>query len=686
MNGTATITLTFTFSSRKSRTKKLRQNPNWNLRCLFNVIFTSHLLSIIREFLFRFEIAMNRLLHFSVLATLVISATPSFAAGNIDFTPSRAPVSEEEMVMPFSNAVLHDGDKEISLQYHPLFRSGDLVGGVPAGLIVDRNGKALASSSPDKKGDIALGPFNSWSPDANSLIQVAGAKSGTAGANRLFLVTHFEYHTEAPSVNKSEPPVDLYANLPMAMNRTSIDQNHHDGKLSAVSLSNIDMSGVNGLWTPCAASLTPWNSHMGSEEYEPDARHFENKPLDVMNLYLGKMGLNAAQGGANAYDYGHAVEVRIHADGSDKVEKHYAMGRLAFELADVMPDGRTAYFGDDGKDVGLFMFVADKKSDLSAGTLYAARFEQTDAANGGAAKLSWLRLGHAKDAEIRKLVRNGVRFSDQFEVSEQPSENFRPVHIYTGTGGKTKLEYLKLKPGMAQAAAFLETRRYAAWLGATTEFTKMEGQTHSVRNKKLYTALSYIEGGMLDGKNESRPRDDIHLSGDTEDLVCGAVFETDLKAGVKDTDGKPIHSEWAATATRALITGARKPAAQTAYGKYDKCDTDRVANPDNLKYSDKLGILFIGEDSGNHLNNFLWAYRTADGKLTRLGAAPIGAEWTGLQVVENANGYAYLMSNIQHPGAAKDLKNYPDEIRAVMRTKVDQRGAVGYFGPFPAWK
>jgi len=629
---------------------------------------------------------MNRIVHLSVLAALAAFATPGFASGKVDFTSSRAPVSEEEMTIPFTSAVLRDGNREAPLQYRVLFRSGDEVGGVQAGLIVDKDGKAVVISAPDKKGNAALGPFNAWAPDANSLMRVPGAKSKMAGANRLFLVTHFEYHTEAPAVAKGEPPVELYGNLPMAMNLTSIDQDRRAGELKAVGLANVDMGGVNGLWIPCAASLTPWNTHLGSEEYEPDARIYESQPLEAMNLYMGKMGRSATQGGANAYDYGHPVEVKVRADGTEKTEKHFAMGRLAFELADVMPDGRTAYYGDDGRDVGLFMFVADKKRELSAGTLYAARWEQIEATNGGAAKLTWLRLGHASDAEILKRVRGGVRFSDIFEVADQPGEGFRPVYAYTGSGGKTRLEYLKLKPGMEQAAAFLETRRYAAWLGATTEFTKMEGQTHSARDKKLYTAMSYIEGGMLDGKNESRPRDDIRLSGDPKDLICGAVYQSDLKGGAKDADGKPIRSEWVAVSTRAVISGAKKSAEQTAYGKYDKCDTDHIANPDNLKYSDQLGTLFIGEDSGNHLNNFLWAYRVADGKLTRLASAPIGAEWTGLQVVENANGFAYLMSNVQHPGAASDLSKYPEEIRHGMRLKVDQRGAVGYFGPFPAWK
>ena len=36
-------------------------------------------------------------------------------------------------------------------------------------------------------------------------------------------------------------------------------------------------------------------------------------------------------------------------------------------------------------------------------------------------------------------------------------------------------------------------------------------------------------------------------------------------------------------------------------------DADRIANPDNLKFSERLRTLFIGEDSGNHVKNFLWA-------------------------------------------------------------------------------
>jgi secreted PhoX family phosphatase len=413
-----------------------------------------------------------------------------------------------------------------------------------------------------------------------------------------------------------------------------------------------------------------------------------------MNLFLGTPGATAAQGGANAYRYGLATEVKVNRRGKTEVAKHYALGRLSNELAHVMPDGRTVYKGDDGRDVMLAMFVADQRGDLSAGTLYGAKLEQTDGSNGGAFNIHWIRLGHATDGEIRSRVDSGIQFSDMFEVASKADyaanpaafPGFRPVYTYTGTGGSTRLEYLKVKPGMEQAAAFLETRRYAAYMGATTEFTKMEGATSNRADKKLYLAMSYVEKGMLDGQNGERPQDDIRLSGDPKDLACGIVYEADLKAGMADTAGESIRSRWVASGMRALLLGAQKPADQTAYGVYDRCDTDKMANPDNLKYSEGAHTLFVGEDSGNHLNNFLWAYNLDGKTLTRIASNRAGAEWTGLQAVDNLNGFAYIMSNVQHPGGEDDLSYYKSKIPDfdAFRAGIDQRGTVGYIGGLPA--
>ena len=126
--------------------------------------------------------------------------------------------------------------------------------------------------------------------DGTSLLQIADAKVDGVKGNALFLVNHLEYSTEGPNIDPTKPPVELYGQLPMAMNVTVLDQDPASGSLTPVKLSTVDFSGVDGLWIPCNGSTTPWMTHLGSEEYEPDARVFETKPLEPMNLYRGTLG------------------------------------------------------------------------------------------------------------------------------------------------------------------------------------------------------------------------------------------------------------------------------------------------------------------------------------------------------------------------------------------------------------
>ena len=127
---------------------------------------------------------------------------------------------------------------------------------------------------------------------------------------------------------------------------------------------------------------------------------------------------------------------------------------------------------------------------------------------------------------------------------------------------------------------------------------------------------------------------DAHLTDDPKDLNCGIVYESNVTGHQEDTSGDRIHSRWVAVDMHALVTGAQKPAGQTI-GKYDKCDTEKMANPDNIKYSEEMRTLFIGEDSDNQFNNFLWAYNVDKGSLARLAGNCAGTEWTGLQAVDN---------------------------------------------------
>jgi len=461
----------------------------------------------------------------------------------------------------------------------------------------------------------------------------------------------------------------------MTMSLSTLDQNRKNGELSLVNYQNIDMADIKGLWIPCAGSLSPWNTHLGSEEYEPDARAYEaDNTKNPYTPFTVRYYNNTVT--ANPYNYGQVPEVTVAPDASASIVKHYSLGRIARELVQMMPDQRTAYMGDDGGYTGLFMYVADKATDLSAGTLYAAKWTQTSDVGPGSANLSWIKLGHASDARIKSLIDNGTTFSDIFSASSTDPADASYKKVRTNNG----VEWLKLNSGMEQAAAFLETRRYAAYLGATTEFNKMEGVTVNAEDKKAYIAMSYVEKGMVAGYSANDPVDDIHLS----KLSSGAVYQLNLGGRQKDTSNHAIRSRYVATSMAGLVWGEDQ--APDALGNIS--NDDKVANPDNVKYSENLRTLFIGEDSGRHVNNYLWAYNIDTGNLSRILSTPVGAESTGLQAVDNLNGFAYVMSNFQHPG------EYIRTMDATLKDAVDplinslwankKKAGIGYISGIPA--
>lgn len=593
---------------------------------------------------------------------------------SVEFGSMPAPTTDEERAKAYTTSevtVTHgDGTQQSSaLSFNPLYSSLDTITGVTGGQVYDANGNVLL--------DINGNPFIANTPDSNSLLEIGGAPPTGLGGNPLYLVTHFEY----VSVDSSAPPLDMYGKAPMVMKLSTLDQNRNTGGLSMVALKNIDMAGVRGLWIPCAGSLSPWNTHLGSEEYEPDARCLETNTCAGKfgaDSYLARLfSMNAYFGDtitAKPYNYGLTPEVTVRADGSTSVVKHRALGRVSRELVQVMPDRRTAYQGDDGTYTMLTLFVADKAGDLSAGTLYAAKWNQASDANGGSATLSWYKLGSATDAELDKMVnQDDIQFSDIFDAADQDTAGF--IKIKAGHE-KATVEWLRVKPGMEKAAAFLETRRYAAYVGATTEFEKFEGVTVNARDKKLYAAMTRMRSGMEPSTDATVP-DDIRLPKNG----CGAVYELNLGNGQKDAAGEAIDSDYVAIDMKALVVGEE----MTKDTVGNTCVVDKIASPDNLKFSEKMRVLFIGEDSGAHINNFLWAYHVDTGKLARILSIPAGAESTGLQAVDDLNGFAYIMSNYQHPG------DFPSSIDPALKERLapmiePQKGEVGYISGLPRLK
>lgn len=337
----------------------------------------------------------------------------------------------------------------------------------------------------------------------------------------------------------------------------------------------------------------------------------------------------------------------MNPDGSGSVKKHYSLGRISHELVQVMPDQRTVLMGDDATNSGLFVFVADREKDLSAGTLYVAKlgdgFSIDPAAAG--AKLTWIRLGHATSAEIEQMA-NSLKTADIMAVSKtDPGDASYTKVFYNGNAN-----WIKLKPGMEKAAAFLETHRYAYLMGGSMGFSKMEGTTVNVRDKLAYSALQNIQDSMVKSGKGWNAASGIALD---KALVAGGVMVHMLAGGQTDLGGSRIDSEWMPVHTRALQVG--EDTAADALG--NTSNPNQVANPDNLKFSEKMRTLFIGEDSGSHINNFLWAYNVDTKELSRLASMPAGAESTGLHGVGDLNGWTYIMSNFQHAGDWNKLHN-----------------------------
>ena len=594
---------------------------------------------------------------FSTMATA--KDIKSVAFNGIDISKNDA----QKQVMRVSDKLTvtyTDGTtKEYPLGYKVLAKLGDKIGGGTLGLMTDKDGQPILKKDGSK--DISDGP------DGNSLINV-GDKS--------YLVTHME-----------ERPGELYHT------ELKVD----NGQLKAVDTKPVDLASVGGTIINCASSKTSYGSHLGGEEdYSLNSRYGDkNSPFykDCDNLdpkdgegkwfcryvngmaaYLHdtKIDKNNNYNGEkfSLYNYGHILEVQPQADGSNKVVKHYVTGRYTPELALMMPDHKTVYMSDDGTFKGFWKFVSDTKIDTArewTGTLYAAKLYQKSAKNGGDFTLSWIKLGHASDSEIKALVDKKMKLTDMFDIAK-PDENGACGYGFKKINEDSATECLRLHPGMEKAAAFLETRKYAAYNDATIEFRKEEGITYNPEKNVVYIAMSQIKKSMEDNYKGVETTNDIRLKAN----ACGGVYELSL-------DGV-----YNANEMKALVVG--KPLKDgDKYSDEWKCDPDGIANPDNIKYMGK-GILLIGEDTTYHVNNMLWAYDTNTNKMTRIASMPIGAEVTGLEkgVVGDKG---VLLVDAQHP-----FKDSPKNVKgkkpngALLKNATDEqlKAFLGYIDGIPA--
>ena len=581
------------------------------------------------------------------LTAFLTSCNSSDATSPIDEinTPSDNPTQTKINTV---NRLTLDG-KEYTVNYTPLLKTGYADNGEIYGALKDENGQLI--KHPDGSTVICNGTSNSPTVegsglDFTSLIEKEG---------KIHLISQFECQVGA-------------------MYTTELEQSA-DGKLTpkAGTLKFIDQSAYKGGWVHCAGSITPWGSHIGSEEYEPDARNIEeDAKLGASNKYYAsaKHYFGGDISKLNPYFYGWIPEVKIE-NGEAVYTKHYAMGRISHELAYIMPDKKTLYLTDDGANDGFYRFVANTAEDLSSGTLYAAKWKQTSSNGGGVADISWIKLGTTNDVAIKALATSGtLKFSDVL-ASAKPIDEAQgtcPVG-FTFTNTETGRECLAFKDvngdGIVNSvdeglAAALETRRVAAMKGATTEFRKFEGFTYNKRDHKAYIAISAIERGMEAGYSIPKESDKYDRGGQQDINLaynkCGAVYELALD------------DSYTVTSMTSIVEGLPLPA-KDAVG--NSCHADYISNPDNVAYIAKTGTLLIAEDSGKHTNNIVWAYNLDTKSLKRTATVPLDAETTGAywQTVGNYN-YISLVS--QHPMKDQNVD------------QTSKESSIGLIGPFLA--
>lgn len=607
-----------------------------------------------------------------VFAISVISSVLTLSAQNIntqghlsiEFSEIKTPItSKTQSTQQVSKSVIVNNIKQ-NISYKTLLKTGTKNGKEIFGLVKDVDDKPIFFKDGSPYICNGTNEGSGSGLDFTSFLNIDG---------RLFMVSQFECAIGA-----------IYT--------AELMQNNKTGELSVKdnSLKFVSQKDDFGGFVHCAGQKTPWESHLGSEEYEPDAKNYtacmksNGKDCDYGNelmhehmdvsKYFGDKSLSSA------YYYGWTPEVMLSNKGDVTYKKHYAMGRFSHELSYVMPDKKTVYMSDDGTNVGLFMFIADKEEDLSSGTLYAAKWTQTSEVGKGAgeATLTWINLGHATNDEIKSVLDadNNVKtndapiFSNIFEVSDVQDDN-TCLEGYTSVNTSAGQECLKLKDGKEKIASRLETRRYAAYKGATTEFRKEEGITFDPKSEKLFVAMSSIERGMENEKSIPKKNSIKYDIGGNNDIKveynkCGAIYSLDVsKVEVKDTEDNVIGSSYVVKNMKAILEG--KPVSYDEKSPYfgNSCDVNSISNPDNITYVENSDVLMIGEDTSKHKNNVVWAYNTKTKLLTRVFTTPLGAETTSPFWYTNLkDGYGYMSVVTQHPETE------------------DKESAVGYVGPF----
>ncbi|GMH42766.1 hypothetical protein BSKO_10685 [Bryopsis sp. KO-2023] len=419
-----------------------------------------------------------------------------------------------------------------------------------------------------------------------------------------------------------------------------------------------------GLWKPRVATTTPKGTMIGSEGIGPDAmvlgsvdclqddkkddclinkdgglffdvmdfmRYFKRDPETLKKEGKLKEGLSGIPG-FKPYRYGFAYDVGLVVNQDDRVlesvRKLHALGRFGAAGIGVMQDGLTVYIS--GGKGGLYRFVDDDfRGSFRSGELSAAVIRHEPGFDGKIVtgtkfSVGWVPLGKTSAEDVASFVGEDgdLTFSDMMLQSDLKGgkcpENYKGVKV------GERFECLRLVT--EDLSVVFEPERLAALKGATTDVFRFSQIATRLDSDKFFIGVQEIrEGALLPKKGTG--------SVPVEARPCGCVFQVKI-----DTD-------FTVTEMEAVMCGDTSGADEE-----NQCNTETVANPRSLTFANQFETLLIGEDTPNHLNNYVWAYDPATGHSTRIFHAAKEGRITSLTWFQDVvGGNNYIGMTIANP-------------------------------------
>ncbi|GAA4902191.1 alkaline phosphatase PhoX [Ferrimonas pelagia] len=422
--------------------------------------------------------------------------------------------------------------------------------------------------------------------------------------------------------------VTSWGTVPGGISRIEVVRNA-EGGWDPVDTEQVDLTGLRGGLTAATGIgvMTPWGTPLIAEtEAIETARNattfFEWNQPDPEDPGRALLDLAAKMDHAlgdgvfpNPYDYGYMMEV-LDPNGDFEVIRRYAMGRVEYDRAIVMPDNRTLYLSQNAAGGAFYKFVAHTAGDLSEGTLSVGKVTQEEGkwfAHPAVTSfdIDWVELGSASEAEVLGWVSDfdGI---DMSHFVDGQSSYLTDADVVAWANGDAN--YPSIAEGgnpvtaglpMDDRVVFLETRQAGQLAGGTVDWTHITGFAHNyARTEKALVGTGDLAEDVTEAfAYFSIPRFEQHMLWNFGDIFlagdngpCGGVYQMKIEEGYDIRRIEPV------------LMGGDYPASTT----HDRCDGERVSQPGEILVMDD-GRLLISEEyevqgNGGQLNSSIWLW------------------------------------------------------------------------------